>query len=222
MDIQDIVEIFSDMDAIKIIAVVVTIIGLIIGLAWSQRRMGKMGQNWAEVAQMNGLQFAANPVNYDYGMVVGSRTFDYPGMAGNYRGRSVQVQSNMGTQGGDAGKWLLEAGVTLNNPKPFSAIAYKRGFENLAKERIKKDSKTGNKAIDSSYKIRTEDTNFVNQVFERVAFADWLKQQKFRSGHLMFDGNRLYFLGAVNGGQVSPDQAIALLMALCDLAEAAG
>jgi hypothetical protein len=221
MDIQDIVEVFSDFDGLGIAVVVGTIIVLFIGLAWSQRRMGKLGQNWAEVAQLNDLQFASNPVSYDYGAVVGSRTFDYPGMAGSYRGRIVQVQSNVGTQGGDAGKWLLEAAVMLNGAKPFSALAYKRGFENLAKEHIKKDSKTGNKAIDSAYKIRTEDTNFVSQVFGRVNFADWLKQQKFRSGHLMFDGNRLYFLGAVNGGQVSPDQAVALLNALCDIAEAA-
>lgn len=220
MNIQEFIDSVGGIETIQFAAVVITIIALFIGLAWSQRRMGKMGQNWAEVAQANGLEFAANPVSYDYGIVVGSRTFEYPGMAGVYRGRSVQVGTAMGTQSSDAGKWLLEAAISLNSAKPFSALAYKRGFENLAKERIKKDSKTGVKSIDSAFKIRSEDPSFIARVFENSTVLEALKQQKFKNAHFMFDGNRLYFFGAVNG-QATAEQAIQLLNLLLEVVQAA-
>lgn len=215
---------------IQVGAVLVTIVLLAVGIAWSKNRMGKLGESWAQLAELNGLQYSTNPVSYDYGgviggvvgsMVIGSQTFEYPGMAGTYRGRAVHVQTNAGMQRHDAGKWMLEAVVMLNNPKPFSAISYKRPFENLAKERVKKDTKTGIREIDSAFKIRSENTEFVAQVFQNPKFVEAIKQQKFKSAHFMFEENRLRFIGAVGGSQANPEQAIALLNLLSDVADAA-
>jgi len=215
------IELIGGEVGIRVIGGIIFFIFFIAILAWSQRSMRKMGQNWQEVAELNGLAYSTSPLSVDYGGLIGSRTFEYPGMAGNYRGRAVQVHSQAGMQQSDAGKWLLEASVMLNNPKPFSALAHKRGFENLAKERIKKDSKTGVKAIDKDFKVRSEDPAFVTQVFENLTVVEALKQHKFKNGHFMFDGNRLHFVGAVNGRQTSPEQAIALLNLLSDVADAA-
>lgn len=220
MNIQDFLDSVGGIEIIQIAAIIITFIVLFVMLALWQRRMSKMGNNWAEVAQANGLQYASNPVSYDYGMIVGSRTFDYPGMAGMYRGRAVQVGTTMGAESGDAGKWMFEAAISLKSPKPFSALAHKRGFENLAKERIKKDSKTGVKSIDSAFKIRSEDPSYIARVFENSTVLEALKQQKFRNAHFMFDGSRLYFLGAING-QANPEQALNVLNILVELAEAA-
>jgi hypothetical protein len=229
MNMQELFQNVS-LETIQVVAVVGTILLMVVVIAWSKRSMGKLGESWAQVAELNGLQYATNPVSYDYGgvlggaigsMVIGSQTFEYPGMAGTYRGRNVQIQTSAGMQQHDAGKWMLEAVVTLNNPKPFSALSYKRPFEKPAKERIKKDVKTGLKAIDGTFKIRSENTDFVSQVFQNTAFAEAIKQQKFKSAHFMFDGNRLQFIGAVGGRQANPEQAIALLNLLSDIADAA-
>ena len=219
MDISNLIDSLGGEFTIQIGAVIATILILIVAIVYGKNRLGKMSEQWTEVAQMNGLQYAANALQIDYGLVVGTHTFEYPGMSGNFRGHPVLVQSNIGMERSDAGKGVIEAVVVLKNPKPFSALAYKRGFENLAKERIKKDSKTGNNTIDKAFKIRTDDINFVSQNFDNGNFAAWLKQEKLRSAHIMFDGTRLQFLGVVNGSQVKPELAISALTALCELAD---
>jgi hypothetical protein len=221
MDISNFVDSIGGEFTIQIGAVIATILILIVAIIYGKNRLGKMSEAWTQVAQMNGLEYATNALQIDYGLVVGTHTFEYPGMAGNFRGHEVMVQSNIGMERGDAGKGVIEAVVMLKNPKPFSALAYKRGFENLAKERVKKDSKTGNNTIDKAFKVRSDDIHFVSQNFDNGRFAAWLKQEKLRSAHLMFDGNRLKFLGVVNGSQVKPELAISALTALCELADVA-
>jgi hypothetical protein len=205
----------------RLIGVVITAIFLVVGIGWAQRRMRNMGGKWEDVAQQNGLQFAVNPFTYDYGLFVGEHSFAYPGMVGQYRGRDVQVQSSAGLKGREAGRFVFEAALSLKAPVPYSALVHKRAFEDIVKKHITKDTRTDNRAIDRQFKVRSENTGFVVQVFERVAVGDWLKQQKYLTGHILFDGQQLIFSGAKSGYSAPPEVAIALLNMLCDVAEAA-
>jgi hypothetical protein len=217
---ENLTETFGEEVVLAVPTIIVTIIIIWIAIAYGQRRMRNLGTHWADVAAQNTLEFVPNSVAIDYGTGIGTRSFSFPGMAGTYRGRQVRVETSTSTHSREAGRFVYEAQVEVKRDAPYMALAYKRNFEDSVKSRIAKDIRTQNRAVDNNFKVRADDPQYVVRLLEQVDIAKWLKQQKFRTGHIVLDGNRLAFMGAVNGFNGKPEVAMELFNLLCDAAEA--
>jgi len=213
-----ILELLQDNMVEAVVTVVFTFVILSVGFAWGRRRMAGISQTWETVAATHGLNYASNPITYDYGSLVGNQTWDYPGMEGQYRRRQVQVQTSAGMKGREAGRFMLVATVQLEKTAPFTALTYKRPFNDAIRQRIKKDTKSNHKAL-KAFKIRSEDIDFLVNLSQTIDLSGGLKTQKFRTGQFLFDGKWFVFEGATSCYKASPEDAIALLDWLCDIAD---
>jgi hypothetical protein len=217
---ENLTETFGEEVILAVPTIIITIIIIWIAIAYGQRRMRNLGTQWADVAAQNMLEFVPNAVAIDYGTGIGTRSFSFPGMAGTYRGRQVRVETSTSTHSREAGRFLYEAQVEVKRNAPYIALAYKRNFEDSVKSRIAKDTRTQNRAVDRNFKVRADDPQYAVWLLEQVDIAKWLKQQKFRTGHIVLDGKNLSFAGAVNGFNGNPQTAMELFNLLCDAAEA--
>jgi hypothetical protein len=216
---ENLTETFGEEIVLAVPTIIVTIIIIWIAIAYGQRRMRNLGTQWADVAAQNALEFVPNAVAIDYGTGIGTRSFSFPGMAGTYRGRQVGVETSTSTHSREAGRFVYEAQVEVKRNVPYMALAYKRNFEDSVKSRIAKDIRTQNRTVDNNFKVRADDPQNVVRLLEQVDIAKWLKQHKFRTGHMVLDGKRLAFMGAVNGFNSKPEVAMELFNLLCDFAE---
>lgn len=217
----DIVELIQDnlFEVGVTVAFIVIVMPLV--FAWSRRRMADMTSAWESAAASHGLQYASNPVTYDYGEFGGEQSWDFPGMVGKYRGREVRVQTMSGSKGREAGRMILLASVQLAQNVPFGGITYKRRFNEAVRDRIPHNMKSNNKAFDKAFDIRTDNMDFIVNVSQKIDLLAGIKAQKLRTAQLLFDGNQLIFEGAASGYSASPEQAITLLDWLCEIADKA-
>lgn len=215
----------TDEETAQLILRVLVIVGtpVFVGiLAASYRRfMRKSNVKWETVAGQHGLQFVENPVTLDYGST-GTRTFPYPGMAGNYRGRQVEVKLGARAKAMTSGVLFFASTVQVKPGAPYVALTHKCKFDKNVTSRIPKDTPTNNHAIDRDFHVRSDDPPFVVRLLERVPVRERLKPYKFRTAHLTLDGGQLVFDGEVKstGFNAKSKDAIALLDVLCDVAEA--